>query len=148
MTEPIELGLVSESRLEPGLHEGIVTYNPTIELFAGAAGPTTLQIWRSNNQIVAKNSQRGEQASVQAVRWKPDGETRREPQSIILELTCARPISRRRMERWGRALDGAGDQQSRPSDDHRRGWEIDHHQHRLGAEFGWQAPSFDCPVFH
>ncbi|KAI1149009.1 anaphase-promoting complex, cyclosome, subunit 4-domain-containing protein [Nemania diffusa] len=74
MTEPIELGLVSESRLEPGLHEGIVTYNPTIELFAGAAGPTTLQIWRSNNQIVAKNSQRGEQASVQAVRWKPDGQ--------------------------------------------------------------------------
>ncbi|KAI1426225.1 anaphase-promoting complex, cyclosome, subunit 4-domain-containing protein [Xylaria sp. FL1777] len=74
MTEPIELGLVDESRLEPRLHGGLVTYNPTIELFAGAAGPTTLQIWRANNQIVAKNSQRGERATVQAVRWKPDGQ--------------------------------------------------------------------------
>ncbi|KAH8165819.1 hypothetical protein CIB48_g2440 [Xylaria polymorpha] len=74
MTETIELGLVDESRLEPRLHDGIVTYNPTIELFAGAAGPTTLQIWRANNQVVAKNSQRGERASVQAVRWKPDGQ--------------------------------------------------------------------------
>ncbi|KAI0971677.1 anaphase-promoting complex, cyclosome, subunit 4-domain-containing protein [Xylaria arbuscula] len=74
MTEPIELSLVDESRLEPGLHGGIVTYNPTIELLAGAAGPATLQIWRANNQVVAKSSQRGEQASVQAVRWKPDGQ--------------------------------------------------------------------------
>ncbi|KAI3343526.1 anaphase-promoting complex, cyclosome, subunit 4-domain-containing protein [Ustulina deusta] len=74
MTEPIELGLVDESRLEPRLHNGIVTYNPAIELFAGAAGPTTLQIWRANNQVVSKNSQRGERASVQAVRWKPDGQ--------------------------------------------------------------------------
>ncbi|KAI1743615.1 anaphase-promoting complex, cyclosome, subunit 4-domain-containing protein [Xylaria scruposa] len=74
MTEPIELGLIDESRLEPRLHDGIVTYNPTIELFAGAAGPTTLQIWRANNQVVAKHSQRGEQASVQAVRWRPDGQ--------------------------------------------------------------------------
>ncbi|KAI0449526.1 anaphase-promoting complex, cyclosome, subunit 4-domain-containing protein [Xylaria acuta] len=74
MTEPIELGLVDEARLEPRLHDGIVTYNPTIELFAGAAGPTTLQIWRANSQVVAKNSQRGERASVQAVRWKPDGQ--------------------------------------------------------------------------
>jgi anaphase-promoting complex subunit 4 len=75
MTEPIKLGLVNESRLEPRVHEGIVTYNPAIELFAGAAGPTTLQIWRTNNQIVAKNSQRGERTSVQAVRWKSDGKT-------------------------------------------------------------------------
>ncbi|KAJ8120497.1 hypothetical protein ONZ43_g2809 [Nemania bipapillata] len=74
MTEPIKLGLLNESRLEPRLHEGIVTYNPTIELFAGAAGPTALQIWRTNDQIVAKNSQRGEQASVQAIHWKPDGQ--------------------------------------------------------------------------
>ncbi|KAI0419968.1 anaphase-promoting complex, cyclosome, subunit 4-domain-containing protein [Xylaria grammica] len=74
MTEPIELGLVDESRVEPKLYRGIVTYNPTIELFAGAAGPATLQIWRSNNQVVAKSSQRGEPASVQAVCWKPDGQ--------------------------------------------------------------------------
>ncbi|KAI1302643.1 anaphase-promoting complex, cyclosome, subunit 4-domain-containing protein [Xylaria venustula] len=74
MTEPIELSLVDESRLEPGLHGGIVTYNPAIELLAGAAGPATLQIWRANNQVVAKSSQRGERASVQAVRWKPDGQ--------------------------------------------------------------------------
>ncbi|KAI1345917.1 anaphase-promoting complex, cyclosome, subunit 4-domain-containing protein [Xylaria sp. FL0043] len=74
MTEPIELSLVDQSRLEPRVHGGIVAYNPTIELLAGAAGPTTLQIWRANNQVVAKNSQRGERASVQAVRWKPDGQ--------------------------------------------------------------------------
>ncbi|KAI0527821.1 anaphase-promoting complex, cyclosome, subunit 4-domain-containing protein [Xylaria bambusicola] len=74
MTEPIELRLLHESRLEPRLHGGIVTYNPTIELFAGAAGPTTLQIWRANNQVVTKNSQRGDRASVQAVRWKSDGQ--------------------------------------------------------------------------
>ncbi|KAI3337047.1 anaphase-promoting complex, cyclosome, subunit 4-domain-containing protein [Xylariaceae sp. AK1471] len=74
MTEPVELGLLSESRLEPRLQSGIVTYNPTIELFAGAAGPATLQIWRTNNQIVAKSSQRGEQELVQAARWKPDGQ--------------------------------------------------------------------------
>ncbi|KAI0118914.1 anaphase-promoting complex, cyclosome, subunit 4-domain-containing protein [Nemania sp. FL0031] len=75
MTEPIKLSLVHESRLEPKLHNGgIITYNPTIELFAGVAGPTTLQIWRSNNQIVAKSSQRGDRVSVQAIRWKPDGQ--------------------------------------------------------------------------
>ncbi|KAF2969264.1 hypothetical protein GQX73_g4344 [Xylaria multiplex] len=74
MTEPIELSLIDESRVEARLHNGIVTYNPTIELFAGAAGPTTLQIWRANNQVVTKNSQRGEQTSVQAIHWKPDGQ--------------------------------------------------------------------------
>ncbi|KAI0395355.1 anaphase-promoting complex, cyclosome, subunit 4-domain-containing protein [Xylariaceae sp. FL0594] len=74
MAQPIELGLLSESKLEPRLHDGLITYNPTIELFAGAAGPSTLQVWRTNNQVVAKSSQRGEQESVQALRWKPDGQ--------------------------------------------------------------------------
>ncbi|KAI2637390.1 anaphase-promoting complex, cyclosome, subunit 4-domain-containing protein [Xylaria nigripes] len=74
MAEPIKLGLLSESRLESKLADGIVTYNPTVELFAGAAGPATLQIWRTNNQVVAKSTQRGERESVQAVRWKPDGQ--------------------------------------------------------------------------
>lgn len=78
MTDPIELGLVDEARLEARLHGGIVAYNPTIELFAAAAGPETLQIWRMNNQIVAQSSQRGERVSVQAVRWKPDGRTSQE----------------------------------------------------------------------
>ncbi|KAI1190193.1 anaphase-promoting complex, cyclosome, subunit 4-domain-containing protein [Nemania serpens] len=74
MTDPIELGLVDEARLEAKLYGGIVAYNPTIELFAAATGPGTLQIWRMNNQIVAQNSQRGESVSVQAVRWKTDGQ--------------------------------------------------------------------------
>ncbi|KAI0402606.1 anaphase-promoting complex, cyclosome, subunit 4-domain-containing protein [Xylaria palmicola] len=74
MTEPIELGLVDESRLEPSIRGGIITYNPAIELFAGAAGATALQIWRPGNQVVAQNSLRGERASVQAIRWKPDGQ--------------------------------------------------------------------------
>ncbi|KAI8634954.1 anaphase-promoting complex, cyclosome, subunit 4-domain-containing protein [Xylariaceae sp. FL1651] len=74
MAKPIELGLLSESRLEPRLHGRILTYNPTIELFAGAASPTTLHIWRSNSQIVAKSSQRGERETVQAVRWRADGQ--------------------------------------------------------------------------
>ncbi|KAI1097365.1 anaphase-promoting complex, cyclosome, subunit 4-domain-containing protein [Jackrogersella minutella] len=74
MAEPIELTLLSKSRLDPRLHNGLVTYNPSIELFAGAAGSKTLHIWRSNGQVVTKNSQRGERDSVEALRWKSDGQ--------------------------------------------------------------------------
>ncbi|KAI1413534.1 anaphase-promoting complex, cyclosome, subunit 4-domain-containing protein [Hypoxylon sp. FL1857] len=74
MTEPIELTLLSESRLDPKPHNGLLTYNPTIELFAGAAGPKTLQIWRSNSQVVTKTSQRDERDSLEALRWKADGQ--------------------------------------------------------------------------
>ncbi|KAI1433985.1 anaphase-promoting complex, cyclosome, subunit 4-domain-containing protein [Xylaria sp. CBS 124048] len=74
MAEPIKLDLLSESTLEPRISDGIITYNPTIEIFAGAAGPATLQIWRTNNQVVAKSTQRTEKETVQAVRWKPDGQ--------------------------------------------------------------------------
>ncbi|CAJ2506065.1 Uu.00g001950.m01.CDS01 [Anthostomella pinea] len=74
MTEPIQLKLASESRLDPKPHGGLLTYNPSIELFAGAAGPNTLQVWRSNGQVVIKSSQRGEREVVEAVRWKSDGQ--------------------------------------------------------------------------
>ncbi|KAI0883552.1 anaphase-promoting complex, cyclosome, subunit 4-domain-containing protein [Annulohypoxylon maeteangense] len=74
MTEPIKLTLLSESRLDPRLRNGLLTYNPHIELFAGAAGPKTLQIWRSNSQIVTKSSQRGERDNVEALCWKADGQ--------------------------------------------------------------------------
>ncbi|KAI1818821.1 anaphase-promoting complex, cyclosome, subunit 4-domain-containing protein [Poronia punctata] len=74
MAEPMELGLLSESRLDSKLSGRIVTYNPTIELFAVAADTGALQIWRTTNQVVAKSSQRGEQETVQALRWKPDGQ--------------------------------------------------------------------------
>ncbi|KAL7627099.1 hypothetical protein AAE478_003875 [Parahypoxylon ruwenzoriense] len=74
MTEPIELKLLSESRLDPKTRNGLVTYNPSIELFAGAVEPKNLQIWRSNGQIVTKSSQRGERDTVQALRWKADGQ--------------------------------------------------------------------------
>ncbi|KAI5928736.1 anaphase-promoting complex component Cut20/Apc4 [Camillea tinctor] len=74
MTQPIELQLLSESRLDPPPRGGLLTYNPSIELFAGAAGSKTLQIWRSNGQVVTKSSQRGERDTVQAVQWKPDGQ--------------------------------------------------------------------------
>ncbi|KAI2464147.1 anaphase-promoting complex, cyclosome, subunit 4-domain-containing protein [Annulohypoxylon bovei var. microspora] len=74
MTEPIKLTLLSESRLDPRLHNGLLTYNPSIELFAGAAGSKTLQIWRSNSQVVTKSSQRGERDSVEALCWKADGQ--------------------------------------------------------------------------
>lgn len=75
MTEPIEpqLRLLSESRLDPRPHDGLLIYNPAIELFAGAAGSKTLQIWRSNSQLVTKSSQRGEKDSIEALRWKADG---------------------------------------------------------------------------
>lgn len=73
MAEPIQLGLMSHTVLDPKIHDGMLTYNPTIELFAGAAGSKTLQIWRSNGQVVVKSSQRGEKESVQALRWKPNG---------------------------------------------------------------------------
>ncbi|RYP77702.1 hypothetical protein DL770_007048 [Monosporascus sp. CRB-9-2] len=74
MTKPIELKLFGETQLDPKPHGGLITYNPSIELFARAAGPTSLQVWRSNGQIVAKVSQRGERESVQAIRWKADGQ--------------------------------------------------------------------------
>ncbi|KAI0480532.1 anaphase-promoting complex component Cut20/Apc4 [Xylariaceae sp. FL0804] len=74
MTEPIELKLSSEARLDPRPQRGLLTHNPSIELFAGAAGAKTLQIWRSNGQVVAKSSQRGDREAVEAVRWKPDGQ--------------------------------------------------------------------------
>ncbi|KAI5859345.1 anaphase-promoting complex, cyclosome, subunit 4-domain-containing protein [Durotheca rogersii] len=63
-----------ESRLDPPPHDGLLTYNPSIELFAGAAGPASLQIWRSNGQVVTKISQRGERDTVDALRWKADGQ--------------------------------------------------------------------------
>ncbi|KAI1646981.1 anaphase-promoting complex, cyclosome, subunit 4-domain-containing protein [Daldinia loculata] len=74
MTEPIELTLRNDLRLEPKPHNGLLTYNPAIELFAGAAGSKTLQIWRSNGQAVTKSSQRGERDTVEALRWKADGQ--------------------------------------------------------------------------
>lgn len=74
MTEPIELTLFSESRLDPKPHNGLITYNPTIELFAGAAGPKALHIWRSNGQVVTKSSQRDERDSLETLRWKADGQ--------------------------------------------------------------------------
>ncbi|KAK7938105.1 anaphase-promoting complex component Cut20/Apc4 [Apiospora aurea] len=74
MAEPIQLGLTSHTVLDPKIRDGMLTYNPTIELFAGAAGSKTLQIWRSNGQLVVKSSQRGEKESVQALRWKPNGQ--------------------------------------------------------------------------
>ncbi|KAI1458241.1 anaphase-promoting complex, cyclosome, subunit 4-domain-containing protein [Annulohypoxylon moriforme] len=74
MTESIELTLLSESKLDPRLHNSLLTYNPHIELFAGAAGPKTLQIWRSNSQVVTKSSQRGEKDNVEAICWKADGQ--------------------------------------------------------------------------
>ncbi|KAK8022140.1 Anaphase-promoting complex component Cut20/Apc4 [Apiospora rasikravindrae] len=74
MAKPVQLGLMSHTVLDPKIHDGMLTYNPTIELFAGAAGARTLQIWRSNGQLVVKSSQRGEKESVQALRWKPNGQ--------------------------------------------------------------------------
>lgn len=73
MAEPVKLQAMSDAVLDPKIHDGMLTYNPTIELFAGAAGSKTLQIWRSNGQVVVKSSQRGEKESVQALRWKPNG---------------------------------------------------------------------------
>ncbi|KAI1781496.1 anaphase-promoting complex, cyclosome, subunit 4-domain-containing protein [Hypoxylon cercidicola] len=74
MTETIELRLLSESRLDPQPRDGLLTYNPSVELYAGTAGSKTLQIWRYNGQVVAKSSQRGEKDSVETIRWKADGQ--------------------------------------------------------------------------
>lgn len=70
---PKPLGLLNHAKLEPGVHAGLLTCNPVIELYAGAAGPKTLQIWRNEGQVVVKSSQRGEKESVQALCWKADG---------------------------------------------------------------------------
>ncbi|KAI0127922.1 anaphase-promoting complex component Cut20/Apc4 [Xylariales sp. AK1849] len=74
MAEPITLELFSETKLDPKAHGGLLTYNPGIELFAWAAGPRTLEIWRSNAQTVVKSSQKGDSESVKALRWRADGE--------------------------------------------------------------------------
>ncbi|KAI1808750.1 anaphase-promoting complex, cyclosome, subunit 4-domain-containing protein [Daldinia bambusicola] len=74
MPEPIELTLRNDLRLDPKPYNGLLTYNPAIELFAGAAGSRTLQIWRSNGQAVTKSTQRGERDTVEALRWKADGQ--------------------------------------------------------------------------
>ncbi|ORY69465.1 anaphase-promoting complex component Cut20/Apc4 [Pseudomassariella vexata] len=74
MSEPIQLETLGETRLDPKPHGELLTYNPSIELFARAAGPKSLQIWRSNGQVVVKSSQRGEKESVEALRWKTDGQ--------------------------------------------------------------------------
>ncbi|KAK6077182.1 Anaphase-promoting complex subunit 4 [Seiridium cupressi] len=74
MAEPIILQLLSETKLDPKPHGGLLTYNPSIELFARAAGSKTLEVWRTNAQSVVKSSQRGERESVEALRWKADGE--------------------------------------------------------------------------
>lgn len=73
MTVPTHLSLAHEHRLESPIHKGVISTNPRIELFAGASGSTNLQIWRSNGQVVAKNSQRGNVATVDAISWRPDG---------------------------------------------------------------------------
>lgn len=70
---PKQLGLLNHAKLEASVHGGFLTCNPIIELYAGAAGPKTLQIWRNEGQVVVKSSQRGEKESVQALCWKADG---------------------------------------------------------------------------
>lgn len=74
MAEQITLDLLGETKLDSRPYAGLLTYNPSIELFAGAAGPKTLEVRRSNGQAVVKSSQKGEKESVQALRWKADGE--------------------------------------------------------------------------
>ncbi|KAI1862462.1 hypothetical protein JX265_009176 [Neoarthrinium moseri] len=74
MAHDSSLELLSEAKLDPRPHAGLLTYNPSIELFARAAGSRTLEIWRSNGQTVAKNSQKGERETVEALQWKADGE--------------------------------------------------------------------------
>lgn len=76
MAEPVAAALepLSETRLDPKPHGELLTYNPSIELFARAAGPRTLEIWRSNGQSVVKASQKGDKQTVDALKWKTDGE--------------------------------------------------------------------------
>lgn len=76
MAEPVAaaaLEPLSETRLDPKPHGELLTYNPSIELFARAAGPRTLEIWRSNGQSVVKASQKGDKQTVDALKWKTDG---------------------------------------------------------------------------
>jgi anaphase-promoting complex subunit 4 len=73
MAETFQLSLLSETRLDPKSHGGLLSYNPSIELFARAAGAKSLQIWRANGQCVVKSSQKGDKESVQALTWKADG---------------------------------------------------------------------------
>lgn len=84
MAEPNILPVLSETKLDPRLHAGLITHNPSIELFAEAAGPETLEVRRANGQSVVKSSQKGERKSVQALRWRPDG---MQPAHCVNQLT-------------------------------------------------------------
>lgn len=74
MAESVVLQQLSNTRLDPKPYGGLLTCNPGIELFARAAGPKTLEVWRSNGQTVVQNSQKGAKETVDALRWKTDGE--------------------------------------------------------------------------
>lgn len=77
MAEPVVLQQLSDTRLDPKPYGGLLTCNPGIELFARAAGPKTLEIWRSNGQTVVQTSQKGAKETVDALRWKTDGNVSR-----------------------------------------------------------------------
>ncbi|KAK4190457.1 anaphase-promoting complex subunit 4 [Podospora australis] len=69
-----ELKLLSQSTLTTPISGGRhIACNPTIDLTATAGDAnSTLYVWRANDQVVSKHSQRG--AKVEAIRWKEDGQ--------------------------------------------------------------------------
>jgi WD40 repeat protein len=61
----------SRSTIGAAVSNGKFTCNPTIDLIATVGDDGTVYIWRANDQLVAKHTERSNQ--VGGIRWKEDG---------------------------------------------------------------------------
>ncbi|KAK3333189.1 anaphase-promoting complex, cyclosome, subunit 4-domain-containing protein [Cercophora scortea] len=71
MVQNDELPLFSTSTLNAPVSGGHLTCNPVIDLTATVGDENVLYIWRANDQLVSKHTERGQKVDV--IRWKEDG---------------------------------------------------------------------------
>ncbi|KAK3368118.1 anaphase-promoting complex, cyclosome, subunit 4-domain-containing protein [Podospora didyma] len=68
-----ELRLFGSSTLSAPVSGDLLACNPTIDLTASVGdGSSALYIWRANNQVVSKHTERSQK--VDAIKWKEDGQ--------------------------------------------------------------------------
>jgi len=98
-----QLALFSTTRLDTPVSGGLLACSPALDLTATVGDGNTLYVWRPNDQLVSKHTERSKQIS--AIRWKQDGTfhlpAQAAPSNIIapsLILEC-RAVSGCRMER-------------------------------------------------
>ncbi|KAK3692238.1 anaphase-promoting complex, cyclosome, subunit 4-domain-containing protein [Podospora appendiculata] len=71
MVQNDELPLFSTSTLSVPVSGGHLACNPVIDLAAAVGDENVLYIWRANDQLVSKHTERGQK--VDAIKWKEDG---------------------------------------------------------------------------